>query len=834
MHMSKGFECGKHKMLNSNLKRMGSSPSSSSVVFAVLFLVLNAPVLCHGGKTSSFVRKVEKTVDMPLDSDVFRVPPSYNAPQQVHITQGDHVGKAVIVSWVTANEPGSKKVIYWSENSEHKEEANSKVYTYKFYNYTSGYIHHCTIRNLEFNTKYYYVVGVGHTERKFWFTTPPAVGPDVPYTFGLIGDLGQSYDSNTTLTHYEKNPTKGQAVLFVGDLSYADNYPNHDNVRWDTWGRFVERSVAYQPWIWTAGNHEIDFAPEIRVQKLLEKRIHSKRMYCFCRVKLNHSSLLLTATMSLIEHHKVLLLFGTQSRGLQPTSLSCLHTLRMVHTLLNTIGLKRSYQKFNRSETPWLIVLMHSPWYNSYKYHYMEGETMRVMYERWFVQYKVDVVFAGHVHAYERSERISNIAYNIVNGKCVPSYSDGLQSAGFCCLLVKFTATSVVMLQSLQALKKISQEHPTACLRAGALMAVLSYLDFFSTGVQRVSLSTAAKMCKKLPSDAADFVMEAVPLLTNLLQYHDAKVLEHASVCLTRIAEAFASSPDKLDELCNHGLVTQAASLISTSSSAVDRLLSALQHIRFLRLSIWQMSFFLRFHMELSLSQPALVCWSKGSVVKKSPSSSSGKQDDINGNVPEVSAREKLLNDQPELLQQFGMDLLPVLIQIYGSSVNSPVRHKCLSVIGKLMHFSNAEMIQSLLSMTNISSFLAGVLAWKDPHVLVPALQVAEILMEKLPGTFSKIFVREGVVYAVDQLILAGNPNTASTHGSSAEKDNESVPGTSSRSRRYKRRSGSSNPEANSSEESKNPIFCKCWLTSKFYRNPNGQFKFANGSQCMC
>lgn len=41
-----------------------------------------------------------------------------------------------------------------------------------------------------------------------------------------------------------------------------------------------------------------------------------------------------------------------------------------------------------------------------------------------------------------------------------------------------------VVKQSLQALKKISQEHPTACLRAGALMAVLSYLDFFSTGVQ--------------------------------------------------------------------------------------------------------------------------------------------------------------------------------------------------------------------------------------------------------------------------------------------------------------------------------------------------------------
>ncbi|KAK4424057.1 E3 ubiquitin-protein ligase UPL3 [Sesamum alatum] len=412
--------------------------------------------------------------------------------------------------------------------------------------------------------------------------------------------------------------------------------------------------------------------------------------------------------------------------------------------------------------------------------------------------------------------------------------------------------------QSLQALKKISQEHPTACLRAGALMAVLSYLDFFSTGVQRVALSTAANMCKKLPSDAADFVMEAVPLLTNLLQYHDAKVLESASICLTRIAEAFASSPEKLDELCNHGLVTQAAALISSSNSGGGQAsLSTSTYTGLIRLLstcasgsplgaksllLLGISGILKdilsgsglvssVSVSPALSRPSEQIFEivnlanellpplpqgtislpassslfvKGSLTKKGHAGSSGKQEDSNGSTQEVSMREKLLNDQPELLQQFGMDLLPVLIQIYGSSVNGPVRHKCLSVIGKLMYFSSAEMIQSsLINVTNISSFLAGVLAWKDPQVLVPALQIAEILMEKLPGVFSKMFVREGVVHAVDALILTGS---STSQPSSNEKDNDSVSGSSSRSRRNRRRGGHSSSDANPAEDSKNLI----------------------------
>lgn len=51
----------------------------------VYFLLgfLNLVEFCSGGITSSYVRNDDLSLDMPLDSDVFRVPPGYNAPQQV-------------------------------------------------------------------------------------------------------------------------------------------------------------------------------------------------------------------------------------------------------------------------------------------------------------------------------------------------------------------------------------------------------------------------------------------------------------------------------------------------------------------------------------------------------------------------------------------------------------------------------------------------------------------------------------------------------------------------------------------------------------------------------
>ncbi|KAM6553321.1 hypothetical protein CsatB_014083 [Cannabis sativa] len=375
-----------------------------SIILVTCFLFVNTLSNVNGGITSTFVRSEFPATDIPLDHEVFAVPPGYNAPQQVHITQGDYDGKAVIISWITPDEPGSSEVQYGKSNKNYEFTALGTAPTkYTFYQYKSGYIHHCLLSNLEHNTKYYYKIGSGDVAREFWFETPPELNPDTPYVFGIIGDLGQTYNSLSTLEHYMES--KAKAVLFLGDLSYADRYASsyeYDQIglRWDTWGRFVEPSTAYQPWIWNTGNHEVDFLPQLGEMTTFKNYLNRYTTpYKAC----NSSDPLWYSIRRASAH---IIVLSSYSPYVKYTP--------------QYIWLKQELKNVDREKTPWLIVLMHIPFYNSNSAHFMEGEGMRSTFESWFVDYKVDVVFAGHVHAYERSNRISNIKFNVSNGYPYP------------------------------------------------------------------------------------------------------------------------------------------------------------------------------------------------------------------------------------------------------------------------------------------------------------------------------------------------------------------------------------------------------------------------------
>ncbi|KAM0017932.1 putative Acid phosphatase [Helianthus debilis subsp. tardiflorus] len=171
-------------------------------------------------------------------------------------------------------------------------------------------------------------------------------------------------------------------------------------VRWDTYGRFAERIQAYNPWISTAGNHEIEYMPYMDEVDPFKQYLYR---YPTPYAASESSSPLWYAVRRASAHIIVLSSYSP-----------------FVKYTPQYKWLKAEFKKVNRWKTPWLIVVMHVPIYSSNSAHYMEGESMRAAFESWFVKYKVDVVFAGHVHAYERSHRISNIEYDVTGGVSCP------------------------------------------------------------------------------------------------------------------------------------------------------------------------------------------------------------------------------------------------------------------------------------------------------------------------------------------------------------------------------------------------------------------------------
>ncbi|KAI3743526.1 hypothetical protein L1987_61236 [Smallanthus sonchifolius] len=70
--------------------------------------------------------------------------------------------------------------------------------------------------------------------------------------------------------------------------------------------------------------------------------------------------------------------------------------------------LEHDLSKVNRTKTPWLIVIVHTPWYNSGYSHLGEKESvdMKESMEELLYNTRVDVVLAGHIHIYERFNRV--------------------------------------------------------------------------------------------------------------------------------------------------------------------------------------------------------------------------------------------------------------------------------------------------------------------------------------------------------------------------------------------------------------------------------------------
>lgn len=175
------------------------------------------------------------------------------------------------------------------------------------------------------------------------------------------------------------NKSRYDVLILPGDLSYADLI----HKRWDSFGNLVEPMASRRPWMVTHGNHEIEEIPLIRKKKFTAYKTRWIMPY-------NESGSPTNLFYSFEVAGVHVLMLGSYT--------DFWHDSDQYKWLLNDL------KKVNRAKTPWLFAVMHAPWYNSNKAHQKESasEDMKKSMEELLYKARVDAIFAGHVHAYER------------------------------------------------------------------------------------------------------------------------------------------------------------------------------------------------------------------------------------------------------------------------------------------------------------------------------------------------------------------------------------------------------------------------------------------------
>jgi len=293
---------------------------------------------------------------------------------QVHVSYAGNF--QFLWQWVSATTDDPSQVIFGTSPNSLSQTATGSAVSYSYEGYTSGGIHYVLSPALTPSTTYYYQVGgTGQYSATFNFTSAPPVGtPKI--RFGIIGDVGADPNSELTIKGLlNLRDTIGlDAVLHAGDLSYANNY-NPGGPVWDHYGEIMQNLIGYTPYDPSVGNHEtVDSFTGFKLRygtAILEKNSNGGDFYW---------------SFDWGNVHVVMLSSETDYSANSPQAKWLAADLAAV----------------DRTTVPWIISLWHRPWYCSNKAHQGEGEAMRLVIEPILNQYKVDIVFNGHVHAYER------------------------------------------------------------------------------------------------------------------------------------------------------------------------------------------------------------------------------------------------------------------------------------------------------------------------------------------------------------------------------------------------------------------------------------------------
>ncbi|KAF5336718.1 hypothetical protein D9758_015081 [Tetrapyrgos nigripes] len=136
------------------------------------------------------------------------------------------------------------------------------------------------------------------------------------------------------------------------------------------------------------------------------------------------------------------------------------------------------------------------------------------------------------------------------------------------------------------------------------------------------------------------------------------------------------------------------------------------------------------------------------------------------------SDRTELLRSKPDVVGRFMQLTVPILIDVYAASVNTPVRVKTLTGLLKAVNFLDAEGLKRVFTFVPVASFASSILSSRDhPTLVIGALQLVDLLLGKVPSLYRPTFRREGVFHEIET--LSARPLSSSKSKDKADKDKE-------------------------------------------------------------
>ncbi|KAK3316054.1 hypothetical protein B0H66DRAFT_576064 [Apodospora peruviana] len=405
---------------------------------------------------------------------------------------------------------------------------------------------------------------------------------------------------------------------------------------------------------------------------------------------------------------------------------------------------------------------------------------------------------------------------NVVYGGAVPVLCQKLLEISFIDLAE----------QALSTLEKISVEYPTSIVREGGLTACLSYLEFFATSTQRVAVTTAANCCRNIPEDSFPVIRDVMPTLLNVLGSNDQRVVEQASLCVSRIVESFKYHPQKLEELVSVDLLKAVLGLLLPGTT---NLIGPHIHTQFLRVLAFTARASPRLSADLfklnvvetlyqiltGVSPPsgtddlaskldsvlimqALIHRPREQIIEtlnvicellpslpRSADPASGDFVSMNSPAEPITpssagTRKKTSNEKrvefldgcKDEVRRFALIIFPTLTDAFSSTVNLAVRQKVLTAQLKMLSNLEPSILSEALKSVPYASFLASILSQQDHLSLVMfALQATELLASRLGHIYRYQLYREGVIAEIEKLSVEPEPEPEPESNPTTAKD---------------------------------------------------------------